>query len=75
MHELRSYLEMLLGHPCGGGECPDCQHLQRIYSFIQNELFTTVVYAETPLSPHPGSGPQTRPVIRAAPSLHPPPAG
>jgi len=68
MHELRFYLEALLDHQCGSanGECPECRSLQRIYGFIETELFSTVIYAETPLEhrqPH-VPGPQS--VNRAA---------
>ncbi len=62
MHELRHYLEMLLDHECkaGSGECPECKSLQRIYQFIQTELFSTVIYAERALDsrqPAKGRGP------------------
>lgn len=54
MHELRYYLGMLLNHQCNSanGECPECRSLQRIYQFLQTELFSTVIYAETSLEPH-----------------------
>lgn len=53
MQEYRFYLEMLLDHQCSSsdGKCPECQSLQRIYQFMQTELFSTVIYTET--SPHP----------------------
>jgi len=51
MHELRYYLEALLDHQCksGNGDCPECEGLQRIYAFMQTELFSSVIYTETPL--------------------------
>ena len=53
MSELRYYLEMLLDHQCssGDGTCRECQSLQRIYQLMQTELFSTVIYTETPLEP------------------------
>jgi hypothetical protein len=64
MHELRYYLGMLLDHQCisGSGDCPECQRLQRICQFMQTELFTTVIYSETPLE----LVSQSQPVNRAA---------
>ena len=51
MHELRRYLELLLDHECSSakGKCPECHSLQRIYEFMQSELFSSVIYTETPL--------------------------
>ena len=51
MHELRYYLEVLLEHQCSSSnaECPECQSLQRIYQFMQTELFSTIIYSETAL--------------------------
>jgi len=62
MDELRHYLEALLDHQCAssGGNCRDCQSLQRIYQLMRTELFSTVIYSETPLEPR-----------RAAQSLSP----
>ncbi|HLY19636.1 MAG TPA: hypothetical protein VKR61_20555 [Bryobacteraceae bacterium] len=52
MDELRYYLETLLDHQCSSAaNCPKCESLQRIYQFMQTELFSTVVYAETALQP------------------------
>ena len=68
MHELRHYLEMLLAHQCGSSDsgCMECQRLQRIYGFLQTELFSTVIYSETPLSPRPPGRLQPQAVTRAA---------
>jgi hypothetical protein len=68
MQELRYYLEMLLDHQCrsGNGECPECQSLQRIYQFMQTELFSTVIYTETPLDPRQPAPSSSQPVNRAA---------
>jgi hypothetical protein len=68
MHELRYYLGMLLDHQCisGNGNCPECQRLQRIYQFLQTELFTTVIYSETPLEHRVPILSQSQPVNRAA---------
>jgi hypothetical protein len=53
MEELRYYLEMLLDHQCrlNGANCPECQRLLRIYGFMQTELFSTVIFTETPIQP------------------------
>jgi hypothetical protein len=69
MHELRAYLEMLLAHECrvSREDCGDCRRLQRIYRFIQTELFATVVYEETPLAPR-RHGARPASVTRAAAS-------
>jgi len=68
MHEFRHYLEMLLDHQCSPGNagCPECQGLQRIYQFMQTELFATVIYSETPLHPRQGARSLAQPVNRAA---------
>jgi len=65
MHELRQYLVMLLNHQCssGDGNCLDCQNLQRIYQFMQTDLFSTVVYTETRLLPRRPSRSQSQPAI------------
>lgn len=67
MHELRHYLETLLDHQCGSGatKCPDCQGLQRIYEFMQTELFATVIYADTPLEPRQPARATAHPLNRA----------
>jgi hypothetical protein len=67
MHELRYYLETLLDHQCGSGNtaCPECKGLQRIYEFMQTELFSTVIYADTPLDPRQAARSSPRPVNRA----------
>jgi hypothetical protein len=64
MDELRQYLGMLLNHQCSsaGGNCPDCQNLQRIYKFMETDLFSTVVYTETRLPPRQPSHSQPQPV-------------
>jgi len=69
MHELRTYLEMLLAHKCSAGrdDCGDCQSLQRIYKFMQSEMFSTVVYAETPRAPRQAGEPPAS-LTRAAAS-------
>jgi hypothetical protein len=63
MNELRYYLETLLDHQCnsGHGDCWDCQSLQRIYQFMQTELFSTVIYNETPLEPRRTASPRRSP--------------
>lgn len=68
MNELRHYLEMLLDHQCmpGSGECPECRRLNKIYGFLQTELFSTVVYREAQLTPRPAAQPHKQPVNRAA---------
>lgn len=68
MQELRCYLEMLLDHECrpANGDCPECQALQRIYQFMQTELFSTVIYTETPLELRRAARPPVPPVNRAA---------
>ncbi len=68
MQELRCYLEMLLDHECrlANGDCPECQTLQRIYQFMQTELFSTVIYTETPLEPRQSVRRTAPPVNRAA---------
>jgi len=68
MHELRYYLERLLDHQCssGSGDCRECQTLERIYQFLQTELFSTVIYAETPLEPRQPARPPSQPFNRAA---------
>jgi len=52
MQELRYYLEILLDHQCRsvGSGCPQCRSLQRICELIQAEIFSTVIYTETPLA-------------------------
>jgi hypothetical protein len=52
MQEFHLYLEMLLNHRCqlDSGNCPQCRALQRIYEFMQTEIFSTVIYTETPRS-------------------------
>jgi len=64
MHELRDYLEMLLNHQCtsGNGDCRDCKNLQRIYQFMQTDIFSTVIYTETSLEPRQPSRSQSQPV-------------
>jgi hypothetical protein len=66
MHELRHYLEMLLNHECGSGngDCRECQRLQRIYQFMQTELFSTVIYTETLPEPRRSARPHLQPVNR-----------
>lgn len=50
MKEFRYYLELLLDHRCSSTDnCPECLSLQRIYQFMQTEIFSTIVYTETPL--------------------------
>ncbi|MGC9951279.1 MAG: hypothetical protein ABSF64_33400 [Bryobacteraceae bacterium] len=68
MHELRSYLEMLLNHQCksGGGDCRECHSLQHIYRFMQTELFSTVIYTDTPLDRRRPARTRPQPVNRAA---------
>jgi hypothetical protein len=68
MHELRYYLEALLDHQCGSGkgDCPECQSLQRIYQFLETELFSTVIYTGTPLEHRQPTLSQYQPVNRAA---------
>lgn len=68
MHELRYYLETLLDHECtaANGDCRECQRLRRIYQFIETELFSTVIYRETPLAPRQPASSQSQPVNRAA---------
>ena len=67
MHELRHYLEMLLDHQCtsSNGECLECQSLQRIYQFMQTELFSSVIFTET-LQPRQPARSQSQPPSRAA---------
>jgi hypothetical protein len=78
MDELRCYLEMLLGHDCSSGNtnCPECQRLRRIYQFIETELFSTVIYTETPIrqqqfSPYPSKAANR--AARRAPAVRTPP--
>jgi len=67
MSELRYYLEMLLDHKCGGnGDCPECRSLQRVYQFMETELFSTVIYTETPLDPRQIARSRSLPINRAA---------
>lgn len=68
MHELRHYLEMLLDHKCSSdkGDCPECQSLQRVYRFMQTELFSTVLYSETRLEHRQRTQSQSQPVNRAS---------
>jgi hypothetical protein len=69
MHELRYYLETLLDHRCtsANGECPECQSLQRIYAFMQTEMFSTVIYSGgTPLEYRQPALSQSQPINRAA---------
>ena len=50
MDEYRYYLEFLLEHSCSGSaNCRECLSLQRIYRFMQTEIFSTVVYTGAPL--------------------------
>jgi hypothetical protein len=52
MEDLRRYLELLLDHDCGGQpDCTDCRSLQRVYQFLEAEIFSCVLYSETPLAP------------------------
>jgi len=76
MHELRYYLEVLLDHRCSSanGDCPECQSLQRIYRFMQTELFSTVIYTETPLEHRQPTASPSRSVNRAAAGLRRPQA-
>jgi len=48
----------VLNHQCssGDGKCLDCQNLQRIYQFMQTDLFSTVIYTETSLEPRRENG-------------------
>ena len=66
MSELRRYLEILLDHRCNQGNetCAECQSLQRIYAYMQTEIFSSVVYEETPLAPRP-AGSVSKPMNRA----------
>jgi proteasome lid subunit RPN8/RPN11 len=50
MNEFRHYLELLLAHRCRSApeSCKECLSLQRIYDFMRTEIFSTVVYAESP---------------------------
>ena len=68
MQELRYYLETLLDHQCGTGkgECPECLRLQRIYQFMQTELFSTVIFTETPLESRQAAASRSPSVNRAA---------
>jgi hypothetical protein len=76
MYELRYYLEALLDHQCrsGNGECPECRSLRRIYGLIENELFSTVIYSETPLEQRQRVPAKLQPVNRAAAGPRRPPA-
>lgn len=67
MNELRYYLQMLLDHRCSAnGDCRECHTLQQIYRFMQTELFSTVIYNETPLAPRRPEQSHSQPVNRAA---------
>lgn len=68
MGELRYYLEILLDHQCSAanGSCRECRTLQRICQFMQTELFSTVIYTDTPLEPRKHLRPPSQPVNRAA---------
>ncbi|HTT66314.1 MAG TPA: hypothetical protein VMG35_30895 [Bryobacteraceae bacterium] len=74
MHELHYYLETLLDHRCssGNGDCPECKSLQRIYEFMQTELFSSVIYAETHREPHKSARFEAQALNRAVASLRRP---
>ncbi len=69
MQELRYYLEMLLDHQCksSAGPCAECRALQRVYDFMETEIFSTVIYNETPLAVVP---PLRRKAASAAGNTH-----
>jgi hypothetical protein len=62
MDELKLYLENLLQHQCrpSAESCADCRSLQRIFQFMQTEIFSTVIFTETPML-----GRQTAPMCAA----------
>jgi hypothetical protein len=68
MDEFRNYLEMLLGHICNSarGDCPECRSLERIYQFMQAEIFSTVIYTETVFDARKAAALASKPVNRAA---------
>lgn len=68
MQELRYYLQALLDHQCASGNanCRECQSLQRIYQFMLTEIFSTVIYTDTPLDLRRPAPSQSPPVNRAA---------
>ena len=67
MEELRFYLESLLDHRCSSTlNCPECLSLQRIYQFMQTEIFSTVVYTETAIEHRVPARFEPRPAHRAA---------
>jgi len=74
MHELRRYLELLLDHQCSTakGKCPECLGLQRLYEFMQTELFSCVIYTGTPLETRQPARSTAAPVNRAGAGPRPP---
>jgi hypothetical protein len=66
MQEFRVYLEMLLGHECKlEADCPECQSLQRVLQFLQTQVFSTVIYSETPLDTRHAARTELKPAVRA----------
>jgi len=68
MDEFRTYLESLLGHTCNPARtnCRECQSLERIYEFMEAEIFSSVVYTEKFAAPRPGAAAASKRVNHAA---------
>jgi hypothetical protein len=66
MQEFRIYLEMLLGHQCKPeADCPECRSLQRVLEFVQTQIFSTVIYSETPLDTRHTARTELKSAVRA----------
>ena len=67
MNELRYYLGLLLDHQCSTGPqgCAECRSLQRIYEFMRTEIFSSIVFSETPLETRQAAGGGLKPAKHA----------
>jgi len=74
MNEFRYYLGLLLEHRCGAGPqgCAECRSLQRIYEFMQTEIFSSIVFSETPMEPRQAARGGSNPANHATASPRPP---
>ena len=66
MQEFRIYLEMLLRHECKlEADCPECRSLQSVLQFVQTQVFSTVIYSETPLDTRHAAHIEPKSAVRA----------
>ena len=70
MNEFRYYLGLLLEHRCNSvpQDCAECRSLQRIYEFMRTEIFSSIIFSETPIEPRRGPRRESKPANHAAAS-------